>query len=107
MFSMRNFVGDHDPFCNEIQSRVLIMDCLTAQSAPPVVLIDDPIAHIDDLNALSFMDYLRDLSVHSRRQIFFATADSRVAELFEKKFAFLGPEKFQRIDLARRLGSID
>ncbi|MBB5371401.1 MULTISPECIES: hypothetical protein [unclassified Janthinobacterium] len=76
---------------------------LTAQSAPPIVLIDDPIAHIDDLNALSFMDYLRDLSVHSRRQIFFATADSRVAALFEKKFAFLGQEKFQRIDLARRL----
>lgn len=77
---------------------------LTAQSAPPVVLIDDPIAHIDDLNALSFMDYLRDLSVHSRRQIFFATADSRVAALFEKKFAFLGSEKFRRIDLARRIG---
>lgn len=76
---------------------------LTAQSAPPVVLIDDPIAHIDDLNALSFMDYLRDLSVQSRRQIFFATADSRVAALFEKKFAFLGPEKFQRIELSKRV----
>jgi len=76
---------------------------LTAQSAPPIVLIDDPIAHIDDLNALSFMDYLRDLSVQSRRQIFFATADSRVAALFEKKFSFLGADKFRRIDLVRRL----
>jgi len=75
---------------------------LTAQSAPPIVLIDDPIAHIDDLNALSFLDYLRDLSVHSRRQIFFATADSRVAALFEKKFAFLGPDRFKRIELSRR-----
>ncbi len=39
--------------------------------APPVVLIDDPIAHIDDLNALSFLDYLRELALTGRRQIFF------------------------------------
>ena len=64
----------------------------TAQSAPPVLLIDDPIAHIDDLNALSFLDYLRDLAVNSKRQIFFATADTRVASLFAKKFSFLGDE---------------
>lgn len=76
---------------------------LTAQSAPPVLLIDDPIAHIDDLNALSFLDYLRDLAVNSRRQIFFATADSRIAALFEKKFAFLGTAAFQKIELARTI----
>ena len=75
---------------------------LTAQSAPPLILIDDPIAHIDDLNALSFLDYLRDLAVHSQRQIFFATADSRIAALFEKKFAFLGGGEFRKIELARR-----
>ena len=28
--------------------------------APPVVLIDDPIAHVDGLNSLSFLDYLRE-----------------------------------------------
>lgn len=73
---------------------------LTAQSAPPILLIDDPVAHIDDLNALSFMDYLRNLAVHSKRQIFFATADSRIASLFKKKFAFLGPDEFKIIPLA-------
>jgi DNA repair protein SbcC/Rad50 len=78
---------------------------LTAKSAPPIVLIDDPIAHIDDLNALSFMDYLRDLAVHSRRQVFFATADSRVAALFEKKFAFLGSTKFRKIELSKRVAA--
>jgi len=66
------------------------------------MLIDDPIAHIDDLNALSFLDYLRDLAVHSRKQIFFATADSRIAALFEKKFAFLGEDAFKKISLVRR-----
>lgn len=72
----------------------------TAASAPPVLLIDDPIAHIDDLNALSFLDYLRDLTVNSGRQIFFATADTRVASLFSKKFSFLG-ESFKTINLVR------
>ena len=72
--------------------------CATA--APPVILIDDPIAHIDDLNALSFLDYLRDLAVNSNRQIFFATADTRIASLFTRKFSFLG-ESFQTIPLMR------
>ncbi|MCZ4329967.1 MULTISPECIES: AAA family ATPase [Castellaniella] len=72
----------------------------TAASAPPVLLIDDPIAHVDDLNALSFLDYLRDLAVNSGRQIFFATADTRVASLFSKKFSFLG-EAFKIISLDR------
>lgn len=72
----------------------------TATSAPPLLLIDDPIAHVDDLNALSFLDYLRDLAVNSGRQIFFATADTRVASLFSKKFSFLG-ESFKTIHLVR------
>lgn len=72
----------------------------TAGAAPPLLLIDDPIAHIDDLNALSFLDYLRDLAVNSGRQIFFATADTRVASLFSKKFSFLG-ESFKTIHLVR------
>jgi exonuclease SbcC len=72
----------------------------SATSAPPVILIDDPIAHIDDLNALSFLDYLRDLAVNSKRQIFFATADTRIASLFTRKFGFLG-DSFKTISLAR------
>lgn len=65
-----------------------------------MVLIDDPVAHVDDLNALSFLDYLRDLAVTSKKQVFFATADARVAALFTRKFGFLGDD-FKRIDLAR------
>ena len=72
----------------------------SAASAPPVVLIDDPIAHIDDLNALSFLDYLRDLVMSSRKQVFFATADARLAALFQRKFEFLGEERFRKIVLS-------
>jgi len=70
-------------------------------TAPPVVLIDDPIAHIDDLNALSFLDYLREVVLTGGRQIFFATANKKIATLFERKFDFLGDDGFSRIDLSR------
>jgi ABC-type lipoprotein export system ATPase subunit len=70
-------------------------------TAPPVVLIDDPIAHIDDLNSLSFLDYLRDLVLAGERQILFATASEKLASLFERKFDFLGAEQFRRHDLHR------
>ena len=70
------------------------------QTAPPILLFDDPVAHIDDFNSLSFLDHLRDLAIDGGRQIFYATADDRFAGLFEHKFSFLG-EKFRRFDLAR------
>ncbi len=73
----------------------------SAETVPPVLLIDDPIAHIDDLNALSFLDYLRDLAVSMRKQVFFATADARLAALFQRKFEFLGNERFKKIVLSR------
>ncbi len=71
-----------------------------AQSAPPVILIDDPIAHVDDFNALSFLDYLRTLAIERDRQIFFATANDKIAALFERKFDFL-EDDFRRFNLSR------
>ena len=70
------------------------------QAGPQVILFDDPIAHIDDLNCLSFLDYLREIALTDTRQIFFATASSKLANLFERKFDFLG-DKFRRFNLAR------
>ncbi|MBA3756492.1 MAG: hypothetical protein H0X02_09795, partial [Nitrosomonas sp.] len=70
------------------------------QTAPKVLLFDDPIAHVDDLNSLSFLDHLRHLVLTGRRQIFYATADARLAGLIEHKFGFLG-SAFKRIDLTR------
>ena len=68
--------------------------------APKVLLLDDPFAHVDDLNSLSFLDHLRHLVLTGRRQVFYATADTRLAGLIEHKFGFLGPD-FKRIDLIR------
>lgn len=71
------------------------------RTAPPVMLIDDPIAHIDDLNCLSFLDYLREVAVSGERQIVFATANDKLATLFQRKFDFLGDSGFRRYDLSR------
>jgi ABC-type lipoprotein export system ATPase subunit len=71
------------------------------KTAPPVLLIDDPIAHVDDLNALSFLDYLREVVLAGGRQIIFATANEKLATLFERKFDFLGEGKFCRFNLHR------
>lgn len=70
--------------------------------APPVILIDDPIAHVDDLNSLAFLDYLREIVLEGRRQVFFATANDKLATLFERKFDFLGSEGFRRFNLERQ-----
>ena len=71
------------------------------RTAPPAILIDDPVAHVDDLNCLSFLDYLRDLVVAGGRQVFFSTANEKLAMLFERKFDFLGEGQFVRYDLRR------
>jgi DNA repair exonuclease SbcCD ATPase subunit len=71
------------------------------RSAPPLMLIDDPIAHVDDLNCLSFLDYLREVVIAGDRQVVFATANDKLAMLFERKFDFLGDEEFRRYDLIR------
>lgn len=70
------------------------------RSGPPVLLFDDPVAHVDDINVLSFLDHLRHLAITGSRQIFFATADTKLAGLFRHKFRFLG-EEFKELSLSR------
>lgn len=79
----------------------LAQNARLASQAPPVILIDDPIAHVDDLNALSFLDYLREVALKGDRQIFFATASAKLAALFERKFQFLGHKEYCRINFER------
>ena len=70
------------------------------QQGPRVILFDDPVSHVDDINTLSFLDHLRDIALTGRRQIFFATADAKLAGLFTRKFRFLGDE-FKHFELSR------
>lgn len=63
-----------------------------ATRAPKYILFDDPVSNTDDINILAFFDFLRDISLSGERQIFFVTANSKVANLFRKKFDFLGED---------------
>jgi exonuclease SbcC len=65
---------------------------MNSSVSAPWLLFDDPVAHVDDLNILSFLDNLRDLVFVGNRQVFFATANPRIADLFRRKFDCLGSE---------------
>ena len=71
--------------------------------APRILIFDDPVAYVDDLNVLLFIDYLQKLALEWDRQIFFVTANKRIASIFEKKFDFLRSQKngFKSIPLSR------
>jgi exonuclease SbcC len=64
-------------------------------NGPPYLIFDDPIAYIDDLNVLSFIDYLREITLNTDRQIFFSTANENLAFLFHQKFGFLDDSEFK------------
>jgi ABC-type lipoprotein export system ATPase subunit len=59
------------------------------ETGPQLILLDDPVSHIDDLNALAFFDYLREVVLTRKRQIVYATANDKMASLFSRKFEFL------------------
>jgi exonuclease SbcC len=59
---------------------------------PDILMFDDPVANVDDLNLLSFLDFLRLFIVKEQKQIFFATSNTRVSALFKRKFDFLGDD---------------
>jgi len=68
--------------------------------APSLILLDDPVAHVDDLNIVSFLDCLRELLTGCKRQVFFATASAKTAHLFKRKFDYMGEEAFRSFHLA-------
>lgn len=71
------------------------------QKGPLCVMFDDPIAYVDDLNILSFIDYLREIVLCTNRQIFFASANENLAFLIQQKFAFLDNSDIKIFKLTR------
>lgn len=100
--------GEHVPIVNMStgQRTALVLSFffqlhLSNSAAPEFLLIDEPVANIDELNVLSLMDFLRELVISHGRQVFFTTASRNVAQLFRRKFSFL-KEDFQRLDFIRK-----
>lgn len=69
----------------------------SARAKLDLIMIDDPVAHIDDLNSLNFIDYLRNAAI-SGSQIFIATSSNKLRRLLEMKFSCLGDDGFQIIE---------
>ena len=69
---------------------------------PNLIIFDDPVTYTDDLNILSFLDYLRSMVINESRQLIFATASNKIARLFQKKFDFLKTD-FQKFELSRSI----
>lgn len=65
---------------------------LAMKTAPQFILIDEPVANIDDLNVLSLLDFLRELVILHGKQVFFTTANYNIRKLFRRKFSFLENE---------------
>jgi len=76
---------------------ISVFMCLNQKlkNGPSYLLFDDPISFIDDLNVLSFIDYLREYVINTDRQVFFATANENLAFLIEQKFRMLGDNDFK------------
>lgn len=68
--------------------------------APHFLLMDEPVANIDDLNVLAMLDFLRELVIYRGTQLFFTTANRNIAKLFRRKFSFMGTD-FQELDFQR------
>ncbi|MEK8130020.1 AAA family ATPase [Paenibacillus filicis] len=62
---------------------------LVMESAPRFLLLDEPVANMDELNVLGLLDFLRQLTITQGTQIFFTTANPQIATLFRRKFSFL------------------
>lgn len=61
---------------------------LSNETAPNCIMLDEPVANLDDLHMLNLLDLLRRLAL-SGTQIFFTTANPDVAKLFRRKFSYL------------------
>ncbi|MFD0715696.1 hypothetical protein [Paenibacillus sp. GCM10027626] len=75
---------------------------LVMDSAPQFLLLDEPVAHMDELNVLGLLDFLRQLTITRGTQIFFTTANQQIATLFRRKFSFL-ERKFRVFHLRREV----
>jgi len=79
---------------------IFVTNNLAHDSAPPLMLLDEPFAHLDELNTLSFFNLVIELAVRGDRQIVFATANDNLASLLERKVG--ETEAFERVNLENR-----
>ena len=72
---------------------------LAAKDAPKIIIMDEPVANMDDLHLLNLLDVLRDFAIKGH-QIFFTTANPYVSNLFRRKFSFF-KDDFKQFEFSR------
>lgn len=70
---------------------VMITLHIGAANAPNFLMLDEPVANLDDMHVLNLIDLLRELAI-SGTQIIITTADSQMAKFLRRKFSFLKDE---------------
>lgn len=71
-----------------------------APNAPKFLMLDEPVANLDDMHVLNLIDLLRELAIGGT-QIIITTADSQMAKYLRRKFSFLQRE-YTHFELVRK-----
>lgn len=79
---------------------VMITLHIRAANAPNFLMLDEPVANLDDMHVLNLIDLLRELAI-SGTQIIITTADSQMAKFLRRKFSFL-KEEYSHFELIRK-----
>jgi len=94
-------------FLSEAQANVLALAlflsfaCSQKWSRLQTILLDDPVQHLDDLDAVAFLDNLRTVALHRKKQVIVSTCDQNLYLLMIRKFRVIGKEgiRFRGISL--------
>jgi exonuclease SbcC len=100
-------------FLSEGQANVLALAvflsfaCSQEWSRLQTIFLDDPVQHLDDLDAVSFLDNLRAVALQQRKQVIVSTCDQNLYLLMIRKFRVTGKEglRFRGISLLENGGN--
>lgn len=72
----------------------------SAENAPDFLMLDEPVANLDDMHVLNLIDLLRELAIGGT-QIIMTTADAQMAKFLRRKFSFFEDE-YSHFELIRK-----
>jgi len=100
-------------FLSEAQANVLALAVFLSfagsqqWSRLETIFLDDPVQHLDDLDAVAFLDNLRAVALERRKQVIVSTCDQNLYLLMIRKFRVIGKEgiNFRGISLLENGGN--
>lgn len=67
---------------------ILLSLYMSAPNAPRIIILDEPIANMDDMHILNLIDLIRELVLNGT-QVFITTANDQIAKFLRRKFSFM------------------